>query len=110
MKDVITYKGFIGSVHFNADDAVFHGKIEGIDDLISFEGQSVKELVKAFRDSVDDYIILCKKADKEPLKSTKGSFNVRISPELHRKAFQKASKDGISLNHLVQKAIEKEVA
>ena len=28
MKDVITYKDFIGSVHFSAEDSIFYGKIE----------------------------------------------------------------------------------
>lgn len=109
MKDVLTYKDFIGSVHFSAEDKVFHGKIEGITDLATFEGKSVEELVKAFHDAVDDYISLCKEADKEPLKSCKGSFNVRVPSELHMKAIKQATVLGISLNQLVQKAIEKTV-
>lgn len=110
MKDVLTYKGFIGSVHFSAEDKVFHGKIEGITDLVSFEGHTVNELVKAFHEAVDDYITLCKELGKEPLKSCKGSFNVRVPSELHTKAIQQASMLGISLNQLVQKAMEKAVA
>jgi predicted HicB family RNase H-like nuclease len=109
MKDVLTYKGFIGSVHFSAEDKVFHGKIEGIDDLVTFEGQSVDELLKAFHEEVDDYIKLCKEIGKEPTRSYKGSFNVRISPETHRKIVEKATRMGLSLNQLVQKAIEKEL-
>ena len=109
MKDVLTYKNFIGSVHFSAEDKVFHGKIEGITDLITFEGKSVDELTKAFHEAVNDYIALCREANKEPLKSCKGSFNVRIPSELHIKAAQQAVKLGISLNQLVQKAIEKAV-
>jgi len=109
MKDVLTYKDFIGSVHFSAEDKVFHGKIEGITDLITFEGKSVDEIIKAFHEAVNDYIALCKEANKEPLKSCKGSFNVRISSDLHIKAAQQAVKLGISLNSLVQKAIEKAV-
>jgi len=109
MKDVLTYKGFIGTVHFSAEDKVFHGKIEGIDDLVTFEGHSVEELIKAFHNEVDDYIALCKEMGKEPIRSYKGSFNVRISPEMHRKAVEKATKKGLSLNQFVQKAIEKEL-
>ena len=59
MKDILLYKDYIGSVHFNSDDEIFYGKIEGIDDLISFEGSSVKELKKAFEESVNDYLELC---------------------------------------------------
>lgn len=109
MKDVLTYKGFIGTVHFSAEDKVFHGKIEGIDDLVTFEGHSVEELIKAFHNEVDDYIALCKEMGKEPIRSYKGSFNVRISPEMHRKAVERATKKGLSLNQFVQKAIEKEL-
>lgn len=109
MKDVLTYKGFIGSVHFNAEDGVFHGKIEGINDLVTFEGSCVDELTRAFRQAVEDYGALCREAGKEPLKSCKGSFNVRVSPEIHRKALLKAAMMGISLNQFVQSAIEKEV-
>ncbi len=109
MKDVLAYKGFIGSVHFSAEDAVFHGKIEGITDLVTFEGQSVKELVRAFHEAVDDYLALCKETGKEPLKSCKGSFNVRVPSELHIIAMQQATGIGISLNQFVQKALEKAV-
>ena len=109
MKDVLTYKGFIGTVHFSAEDKVFHGKIEGIDDLVTFEGHSVEELIKAFHNEVDDYIALCKEMGKEPIRSYKGSFNVRISPEMHRKAAERAIQKGLSLNQFVQTAIEKEL-
>ena len=109
MKDILMYKDFIGSVHFSADDKVFHGKIEGITDLVTFEGKSVDELEKAFHEAVNDYVTLCKEAGKEPLKSCRGSFNVRIPSELHIKAMNQAVKLGIPLNQLVQKAIEKAV-
>ena len=56
MKDVLNYKGFIGSVQFSADDTVFYGKVEGINDLVTFEGGAVKELTDAFQYAVDEYI------------------------------------------------------
>lgn len=64
MKDVLTYKDFIGAVHFSGADQIFHGKIEGIKDLVTFEGQSVAELTTAFHDAVDDYLELCKEVGK----------------------------------------------
>ena len=109
MKDVITYKNFIGSVHFSTEDSVFFGKIEGINDLVTFEGNTVEEIIKAFQEAVEDYIQLCKENNKAPFKSYKGSFNVRVSAELHLRAVQQSQKRGISLNQLVQEAIEKEV-
>ena len=109
MKDNLIYKDFLGSVHFSAKDDCFFGKIEGIDDLVTFEGQDVKAIKKSFREAVEDYIELCNITKKPLLKSYKGSFNIRIAPDLHKKAVQKSLMLGISLNQLVQKAIEREV-
>lgn len=110
MKDVLVYKDFLASVHFSTEDDVFFGKIEGINDLISFEGSSTAELKQAFHDAVEDYISICKENSKEIYKSYKGSFNVRIDPELHRKVSEKAILQGISLNQLVKNALEHELA
>ncbi|MBF0463629.1 MAG: type II toxin-antitoxin system HicB family antitoxin [Nitrospirae bacterium] len=110
MKDVLTHKNFVGSVRFSAADMTFHGKLEGISDLVTFEGQSVMELTKAFHEAVDDYENICKEAGKKPERSYKGSFNVRIPAELHRKAIERATMTGIPLNQLVQKALEEKLS
>jgi len=107
--NMLKYKDFYGSVEYSAIDECFFGKIIGTTDLVTFEGNSVDELKKAFTEAVEDYLGLCKEAGKEPQKSYKGSFNVRISPELHRTAAFIASKEGISLNAFVEKAIFDEV-
>lgn len=106
MKNTITYKNFIGSISFSSEDEVFHGKIEGIDDLVTFEGTTVEELKNAFQDAVEDYLELCAEIEKKPGKSYKGTFNVRIKPELHQKIARKALIKGYSLNQFVEKALE----
>jgi len=110
MKDILQYDGFIGSVHFDTDAAVFYGKIEGIDDLVTFEGESVTELQQAFKEAIEDYIEICQQKGKPIHKSYKGSFNVNIPPELHRRAIQTSLMLGISLNQFVKKAIEHEIS
>ena len=109
MNNTLKYKGFFASVVFSDDDNILFGKIEGIDDLIMFEGSSVSELKKMFREAVDDYIEICKQTNKPCLKSFKGSFNVRVKPEIHQRAALIATAKGISLNQFVQKAIEREI-
>jgi len=106
MKDILKYKDFIGTVHYSADDEVFYGRIEGIDDLVTFEAKCVDELKTSFREAIDDYLEICKSTGKSPLKSYKGSFNIRINPDLHKKAANKSVELGISLNQLVEKAIK----
>ena len=108
MKDTIEHEGFLGSVHFSSEDKCFFGKVEGIDDLISFEGDTVKNLTKNFHIAVDDYKALCRKLGKEVFKSCKGSFNGRVSKDIHAVAVRKSVKEGITLNQLVKRALESE--
>ncbi len=109
IQNIVEYKEFIGSVNYSDADECFFGKIEGINDLVTFEGSSVKELKKAFRMAVDDYLELCKEAGKEPYRSVKGSFNIRIEPKLHYDAVYTALKKGMSLNQFVAEAIKNNV-
>ena len=110
MTDILQYKNYFATVHFSAEDEVFHGKIIGINDLVSFEGTNVKELKAAFHEAVDDYIETCKKIGKDPEKTYKGSFNIRISPDLHRKAAREATLKNMSLNDFVRHAIDQLVS
>jgi predicted HicB family RNase H-like nuclease len=109
MKNVLEYKGYSGTVEFNAADEIFFGQIAGIRDVVTFEADTVARLKKAFKESVDDYIITCEKLGKQVDKEYKGSFNVRIKPKIHRLAAVRSASLRISLNQLVEKALEKEV-
>ena len=109
MKNYLEYKGYRGVVEFSDTDSVFFGKISGINDLVTFEGTSVAEIKSAFTEAVDDYLETCKEIGKKPEKEFKGSFNVRVSSEVHRLAAKKAQIEKISLNKLVDKALRKEL-
>ena len=109
MKNILEYNGYTGVVEFSAEDMVFFGKIFGINDLVTFEGETVRDLERAFRDAVDDYIKTCSSEGKEPERAYKGSFNVRINPDIHRMAAARAQSMHISLNELVERAITREV-
>lgn len=106
MTDKLRYKDFIGSVHFSSEDEVFYGRIEGINDLVTFEGSTVNKLKKAFKEAVEDYLEICLETGKEVFRSFKGTFNVRLNPELHSKAFEHAILEGKTLNQFVKEAIE----
>lgn len=102
---ILEYKGYHTKIIFDAETFTLRGKIEGINDLVNFESSNVEDIEKEFRDAVDDYLDFCEQVGKEPEKEYKGTFNIRISPELHKKISLKASKLGISLNATVEKAI-----
>ena len=106
MANTIEYKGYIGSIEYSSEDKCFFGKLEMIDDLVTFEAISAAELETNFQNAVDEYITTCKELDREPQKTYKGVFNVRIEPELHKKIYKEALKAGVSLNAFVGKLLD----
>ncbi len=106
MNNTMEYKGYVGSVEFSEEDALFYGKVLGIRALISYEGTNAAELVADFHGAVDDYLELCAQSGTEPEKAYKGSFNVRISPELHKQAAIAAMSHNMSLNSFVETSIQ----
>jgi len=107
---MMQYKGYLGKVEFDSDAQILHGEVLGIRDVVTFQGSSVRELKKAFRDSIDDYLTFCRQRGEAPDKPHSGQFIVRIDSDLHRKANMLASASGKSLNSLVADAVAKEVA
>jgi predicted HicB family RNase H-like nuclease len=104
------YKGYTGTLELDQEEAIFHGRVIGITDVVTYEGKSPEKLVQAFHDSVDDYLSFCAETNEEPEKPWSGKFVVRISPELHRLAAEAASKADQSLNAWVKLAMESSLA
>lgn len=106
---MMEYKGFMGIVEYDSDAKIFHGDVVNTRDVITFQGTSVKEIEKAFHESVDDYIDWCVAENVEPEKPYSGKFNLRLSPELHKEVAITAKKLNISINNFVEKALKDEL-
>jgi predicted HicB family RNase H-like nuclease len=106
---MMEYKGYLGKVEFDDEAGIFHGDVINTRDVITFQGKSVAELKKAFRDSIDDYLAFCAKRGEEPDKPFSGQFVARVSPELHRRASEAASVAGKSLNAWVVEQLQRAV-
>lgn len=105
MNNTIEYKGYVGSVEFSEKDGLFYGKVQGIRSLISYEGTTAKELIDDFHGAIDDYLDTCEKESLVPEMSYKGSFNVRIGSELHKKAAIYAIANNQTLNSFIEEAV-----
>lgn len=105
MSNMLAYKGYNGTVEYSQSDNILFGKVLGIKGLISYEGISIESLQQDFKDAIDDYLEMCAENNEEPQKPYKGSFNVRISPELHRELAIYAESHGQTLNSAVEEAI-----
>src|SRR5579871_1535783 len=102
MSDIMQYKGYYGSVHLDQDELIFFGKLEFIRSLVTYEGNTARQLRTAFEDAVDDYLSTCKKKRIDPETPFKGSLNVRIGKKLHRKLALAAIQDDISINSYIK--------
>ncbi|OAV65681.1 hypothetical protein Barb6_02799 [Bacteroidales bacterium Barb6] len=104
--NTLKYKDYIGTVSYSEDDEVFFGKVEGINGLVNFEGNSVYELRKAFEEAVDAYLDYCSQEGLSSDKHYTGTLNIRISPELHRKIAYRAKKTGVTINAYIKDTLE----
>lgn len=107
--NVLKYKGYYTRIEYDTEGLVLRGKIEGINDLVTFECEDTKKVEEEFHKAVDEYLDFCKEVGKTLEKEYKGTFNIRISPKLHKELAALAMKNGDSLNGSVEKAIREYV-
>jgi predicted HicB family RNase H-like nuclease len=99
------YKGYTGVVELDEDSMVLFGRVLGLRDVITFQGDSVAEVTKAFHDSVDDYLEFCKERGESPEKPYSGQFILRIDTKLHRAISHAAESKKTSLNSLIEEVL-----
>ena len=103
---MLEYKGYIGKVEFDDEAEIFHGEVINLRDVITFQGRSVAELRKAFKESINDYLEFCAERHESPEKPFSGNFTVRLDPELHRKIYLQARISDKSLNSWVTEILK----
>lgn len=101
----MTYKGYQARVEMDEEAGLFHGEVINTRDVITFQGRTVRQLKKAFADSVDDYLEFCAARGEDPEKPFSGKFLVRVSPEMHREIMTDARRQGKSLNAYVSEKL-----
>ena len=105
----LEYKTYTGTIEYSKEDGLLYGKVLGMKGLISYEGKTGKELETDFREAIDSYLNDCKNEVIPPEKPFKGSFNIRISPDLHQKAALMAMGKKMSLNNFVSESIRERI-
>ena len=103
---MMEYKGYSAEVEIDDERGILHGRVINTRDVITFEGYSVDELRQAMSDSIEDYLDYCRKLGRAPDKPFSGRFQVRISPDLHRRVFTAAKVSGVSMNTFVTKILD----
>jgi len=101
------YKGYIGKIELDTTAEIFHGEVTNLRDVVTFQGESVKELRKALEDSVEDYLEFCAERSEEPERPFSGKFLIRTTPTVHRELSTYARRKQLSLNSLVNMLFDK---
>jgi predicted HicB family RNase H-like nuclease len=107
MSKALTHKGYAAQIEFDAEDKIFFGRIKGIDDIVTFHGETVEELVHAFEEALDDYLYTCEKIGRNPQKPCSGRLLLRVPPEVHCRAAMAAEAAGQSLNAWAAEALKR---
>ncbi len=105
----LEYKTYTGSIEYSRQDDLLYGKVLGIRALISYEGKTGHDLENDFNEAIEVYLSDCKNEGVESEKPFKGSFNVRVSSELHQKAALLAMQERKSLNSFVAESIRERI-
>ena len=104
---MMKYKGYLADIAYDDTAKIFHGEVIGLKDIITFQGKSVDELRKAFHDSVNDYLAWCDERGEQPEKTYSGKLHIRMNPSLHAHLAIEATKQGISLNDLINQKLNR---
>jgi predicted HicB family RNase H-like nuclease len=103
----LKYKGYTGTVEVSIEDGCLHGRIQHVDDLITYEGGTVSALTAQFEQAVDEYLSHCEAIGKQPQRQYGGTFNVRVGPNRHKWIVQYGTELGLNLNDIVCMAIDR---
>ena len=110
MSKVLSYKGFTGSIDVDMEDQILHGRVQHINDIVSYEAESPALLKLEFEQAVNRYLDYCERKGQSPCKPHSGTLNIRIGAVLHGQAAVAAMSKGISINEWITLAIEAAVA
>jgi predicted HicB family RNase H-like nuclease len=103
------YKNYLGRAEYDSQAHTFHGEVVGTRDVVTFQGQNLPDLGKAFQESVDDYLAFCASSGQPPERPFSGKFVTRVSPEVHKRLSDLAAAAGLSLNQFICSYLEKMV-
>ncbi len=102
----MTYKGYFAKINFDERDNIFWGKVIGIKDSITFEGETVKQLTEDFYNAIDHYLADCKQEGRTPEKPYSGKLTLRMPPSIHAEIASAATHAGKSLNKWVTDTLD----
>ena len=104
--NTMNHRGYTARIEFDERDNIFVGRVLGLRTMISFHGETVKELRKQFAAAIDEFLRDCEQQGVRPEKPASGRILLRIPPEVHGAALVAAQAAGKSLNQWATEVIK----
>jgi predicted HicB family RNase H-like nuclease len=104
--NTMSHKGYTARVEYDERDNIFIGRILGIRSIISFHGETVKQLRTEFERAIKEYLADCKKEGIAPEKPASGKLLLRVPPDVHGRALVAAQASGKSLNQWATEVLQ----
>jgi len=108
--NAMMYNGYAARIEFDAEDKIFTGRLSGIDDIVTFHGESVQELENEFHAAVDGYLEMSNRLGKPAQKPYSGRVMLRVPTEIHAAAAVAADASGKSLNQWATEVLRRAVS
>lgn len=104
------HKGYAAEVlEMDLDTNLFHGRVLGLRDVLTFEAADPAGLQREFQATVDDYLAWAAEEGFSPEKPASGTFQVRTTSEIHRALLNEAKASKQKLNAVVNKYLARAI-
>lgn len=101
---MLQFKGYFGVYEIDIKNNKFVGRLAGISDNVTFEGENVAILKENFCKAVMDY-----SKSEDAQKPFRGIISVHIEPSVQESLFMQAVRDNISMSEYCSRIISNAV-
>jgi predicted HicB family RNase H-like nuclease len=108
LSNVISYRGYHAQITYDPSADAFHGRVLGMQDVISFYGRTPDELREEMKAAVEDYVAWCEQEGDKPEKSWAGKLTLRPDEDVRRRVLIAAAAQGQSVNAWINQLIDRE--
>lgn len=107
--NVIEIKGYKAVIGYDPETDLLRGEFIGLNGGADFYADSLDGLREEGERSLATFLAVCQERGIQPIRAYSGKLQLRLKKKTHEKAAIAAAAKGVSLNALIEKAVEHEL-
>lgn len=107
--NILEIRGHKAVISFDPDTNLLRGEFLGLNGGADFHGDSIAQLLDEGERSLQAFLDVCRERGIDPVKHFSGKLQLRLNRKTHEKAAVVAAARGVSLNSLIESAVEHEL-